>query len=51
MAEIEKDFSEAEEMTATDALLRTVQQLAEKCENLEEFRKALEQIIAKNGNK
>jgi len=40
---------EAEEMTATDAILRTVQQLADKCETLEEFRKALEQIIAKNG--
>ena len=33
---------DAEEMTATDAILRTVQQLAEKCETLEEFRKALE---------
>lgn len=41
---------EAEEMTATDAILRTVQQLAEKCETLEEFREALEQITAKNGN-
>lgn len=40
---------EAEEMTATEAILRTVQQLAEKCETPEEFRKALEQIIAKNG--
>lgn len=40
---------EAEEMTAADAILRTVQQLAEKCETLEEFREALEQIIAKNG--
>lgn len=43
--------AEAEELTATDALLRTVQQLAEKCESLEEFRKALDEIIAKNGNK
>ena len=40
---------EAEDMTATDAILRTVQQLAEKCETLEEFREALEQITAKNG--
>ena len=51
MAEKLKDFSETKEMTATDAILRTVQQLAEKCDTLEEFREALKEIIAKTAEK
>ncbi|MDE6472217.1 MAG: hypothetical protein K2L52_04245 [Clostridia bacterium] len=32
-------------MTATEAILRTMQELADNCETLEEFRKALAKII------
>lgn len=39
---------EREEMTATKAILRTVQELEEKCETLEEFRAALAKIIKKD---
>lgn len=39
---------EREEMTATEAILRTVQELEEKCETLEEFRAALAKIIKKD---
>lgn len=38
---------ETDEMTATEAILLTVQQLADKCATLEEFRTALREIIAK----
>lgn len=43
-----KNTEEREEMTATEAILRTVQELAEKCETLEEFREALKKIIEKD---
>ena len=36
---------EREEMPATEAILRTVQELAKKCKTLEEFREALAKII------
>lgn len=38
---------EREEVTATDAILQTVKELADKCKTLEEFREALARIIAK----
>ena len=43
-----KNMEEREEMTATEAILRTVQELAEKCTTIEEFREALEKIINKS---
>ena len=42
------DMEEREEKTATEAILRTVQELAEKCKTLEEFREALAKIIKKD---
>lgn len=39
---------EAEEMTATEAILQTIKELADKCETLEEFREALARIIAQS---
>ena len=49
----EKIFEQDEEeiMTATDAILKTVQELANKCESIEEFREALAKIIAKQQQK
>ena len=38
--------TEEEEVTATEAILQTVKELADKCETLEEFREALARIIA-----
>lgn len=38
---------EREEVTATDAILQTVKELADKCQTLDEFREALARIIAK----
>ncbi len=38
--------TEEEEMTATEAILQTVKELAEKCNSLEEFRESLAKIIA-----
>ncbi len=38
--------TEEEEVTATEAILQTIKELADKCETLEEFRKALARIIA-----
>lgn len=38
--------TEEEEMTATEAILQTVKELADKCETLDEFREALARIIA-----
>ena len=37
---------EREEVTATDAILQTVKELADKCQTLDEFREALARIIA-----
>ena len=37
---------ELEEMSAVEAVLQTIKELAIKCETLEEFRKALDRIIA-----
>ena len=37
---------EREELTATDAILRTVKELADKCKTLDEFREAMARIIA-----
>lgn len=51
MEERIQDFSEAEETAATNALLRTMQQLAEKCDTIEEFREALKEIVAKTVGK
>lgn len=44
----EKVFEQEEEdeVTATEAILQTVKELADKCETLEEFREALARIIA-----
>lgn len=44
----EKVFGQTEEdeVNATDALLQTVKELADKCETLDEFREALARIIA-----
>lgn len=38
---------EQEDMTATEAILRAIQELANKCKTLDEFRKALAEIIRK----
>ena len=48
-ADDEKVFEQTEEdeVNATDALLQTVKELANKCETLDEFREALARIIAK----
>jgi len=35
-----------EEVTATEAVLQTIKELADKCETIEEFREALARIIA-----
>lgn len=40
-----KKQKELEEMTATEAILKTIKELAEKCSTLDEFKKALEEII------
>ncbi len=37
---------ELEEVTAVEAVLQTIKELAIKCETLEEFREALDRIIA-----
>ena len=37
---------EREEVTATEAILQTVKELADKCKTLDEFREALARIIA-----
>ena len=44
----EKVFEQEEEdeVAATEAILQTVKELADKCETLEEFREALARIIA-----
>ena len=44
----EKVFEQTEEdeVTATEAILQTVKELANKCETLDEFREALARIIA-----
>lgn len=44
----EKVFEQTEEedVTATEAILQTVKELADKCATLEEFREALARIIA-----
>lgn len=39
---------ELEEVTATEAILQTIKELADKCETLEEFRESLARIIANN---
>ena len=44
MTDYEKEH---DEMTATDAILQTVKELADKCKTLDEFREALARIIAK----
>ena len=36
-----------EDMTATEAIVQLVKELAEKCKTIEEFREALAKIIAK----
>jgi hypothetical protein len=38
--------TEGEDVTATEAILQTVKELADKCETLDEFREALARIIA-----
>ena len=38
--------TEEDDMTATEAILQTVKELADKCDSLEEFRQALARIIA-----
>ena len=44
----EKVFEQTEEqeVNATDALLQTIKELADKCQTLDEFREALARIIA-----
>ena len=37
---------EREEVTATEAILQTIKELADKCKTLDEFREALARIIA-----
>ena len=38
--------AEEEDVTATEAILQTVKELADKCKTLDEFREALARIIA-----
>ncbi len=38
--------TEEDDVTATEAILQTVKELADKCDSLEEFRQALARIIA-----
>ena len=42
-----ENFKELEEMTVTKAFLVTLQELADSCETLEEFKKKLAEIISK----
>ena len=43
-----KDYEkETDNMTAMDAILHTVKELADKCKTLDEFREALARIIDK----
>ena len=40
------ELEDGTDMTATEAILKTVQELADKCKTIEEFRESLAKIIA-----